>query len=85
MNGFGMYPHNDGEVKRWAAERENAEANRQLALTRACCRLLLSQHDPVKSLGIDRDQLKVVLDFVMHHDPERLRRECEALLSGVAR
>ena len=52
----------------------------ELARTRECCALLLSQHDPVYSLGVDRARLKVLLDFVRHHDPARLRRECEALL-----
>lgn len=80
MNEFGMYPSNTEAARRWAAERENAEARRNLALTRECCALLVSQYDPVFSLGIDRARLKVLLDFVQHHDPARLRRDCEALL-----
>jgi hypothetical protein len=39
--------------------------------------LLVSQHDPVFSLGIDRAALKVLLDFLAHHDTARLRRDCE--------
>jgi len=62
------------------AERENVEARLDLALTRECCALLLSQHDPVHSLGMDREALKVLLDFTRHHDPARLWRECEAIL-----
>ena len=80
MNEFGMYPSNTDAVRRWEAERENAGAQLQLALTRECCKLLVSQYDPVHSLGIDRAALKVLLDFVLHHDPQRLRRECEKLL-----
>lgn len=80
MNEFGMYPSNNDTVRRWMAERDNAEARLALAWTRECCALLLSQHDPVYSLGFDRARLKVLLDFVQHHDPARLRRECEALL-----
>lgn len=80
MNDFGMYPSNTDAARRWTAERENAGAQLELALTRECCRLLVSQCDPVHSLGIDRDALKVLLDFVQHHDTHRLRRECEALL-----
>ena len=80
MNDFGMYPSNTEEVRRWSAERENATARVELARTRECCRLLVSQHDPVHSLGIDRETLRVLLDFVRHHDTSRLRRECEALL-----
>ena len=80
MNEFGMYPSNNDTVRRWMAEYENASAQLELARTRECCALLLSQHDPVYSLGVDRARLKVLLDFVLHHDPARLRRECEALL-----
>ena len=80
MNEFGMYPSNNDTVRRWMAEYENASAQLELARTRECCALLLSQHDPVYSLGVDRARLKVLLDFVRHHDPARLRRECEALL-----
>lgn len=79
MNEFGMYPSNNDTAKRWMAERENAEARLQLARTKECCHLLVSQYDPVFSLGIDRKALKVLLDFVQHHDPARLRKECEAL------
>ena len=80
MNEFGMYPSNNDTVRRWMVEYENASAQLELARTRECCALLLSQHDPVYSLGVDRARLKVLLDFVLHHDPARLRRECEALL-----
>lgn len=84
MNEFGMYPTNNDEVRRWIAEKENATARMELAKTRECCRLLVSQYDPVFSLGIDREKLKVLLSFVQHHDTARLRRECEALLNGDA-
>lgn len=82
MNEFGMYPSNTDAAKRWMAERENADAQLQLARIRECCKLLVSQYDPVFSLGIDREYLKVLLDFVLHHDTARLRRECEAKLKA---
>lgn len=82
MNEFGMYPSNNDAVRRWVAERENADARLALARTRECCNLLVSQYDPVASLGIDRQVLKVLLDFVQHHDPARLRREIEAKATG---
>ena len=84
MNQFGMYPSNTDAAKRWAAERENASARLELAQTWECCRLLLSQHDPVFSLGIDRERLAVLLSFIRHHDTDRLRRECEAILPNPA-
>lgn len=78
MNEFGMYPSNNDTVKRWMAERENATARLELAKTKECCALLVSQYDPVASLGINRDALKILLAFVQHHDPARLRQEIEA-------
>ena len=83
MNPFGLYPSNTEEVRRWEAERENANARLDLARTRECCKLLVSQYNPVRSLGMDRDALKVLLSFVMHHDPDRLRREVEAYLASL--
>lgn len=83
MNRFGMYPNNTEEVRRWEAERENANARLALARTKECCKLLVSQYDPVHSLGIDRDALKVLLSFVTHHDPDRLRREVEAYVASL--
>lgn len=80
MNEFGMYPSNTDEVRHWSSALENASARLELARTRECCRLLISQHDPVHSLGVDREALRVLLDFVRHHDTHRLRRECEAIL-----
>lgn len=83
MNPFGMYPSNNDTVKRWMAESENATARLELARTAECCKLLVSQYEPVTSLGIDRRALEVLLDFVQHHDPARLRRECEGLQKTV--
>jgi hypothetical protein len=80
MHEFGMYPSNTDAARHWSAARENATAQLDLARTRECCRLLISQHDPIFSLGIDRDALKVLLSFVQHHDTSRLRRDCEQLL-----
>jgi len=82
MNEFGMYPTNNDSAKRWMAERENADARLQLAKSRECCNLLVSQHDPVNALGIDREALKVLLNFVQHCDPARLRRDCENFLAS---
>lgn len=84
MNEFGMYPSNDVSVQRWNAERENATARMELERIRACCQLIISQHDPVASLGLDRDRLAVVLNFVRHGDTARLRRDCAAIISSSA-
>jgi len=84
MSDYGMYPGNNDTVKRWRAEGENAAARERLARIHECCKLLLSQHDPVARLDLDRKRLGVVLDFVLHGDPARLRREVEALLTSAS-
>jgi hypothetical protein len=62
-------------VKRWTAERENASARLQLARQAEAINILLSQHEPIHSLGIDREALRVALDFIIHGDKHRLNRE----------
>lgn len=64
-----------GEVRRWKAETENATARLELARIRERSALLISQHDPVNSLGIDREKLRAVLAFLEHGDLKRLERE----------
>ena len=80
MHEFGMYIGNSDKVSRWKAERENASARLEIAQMKEAARLLVSQYDPVHSLGIDRKKLEVLLSFVCHHrDTSRLRRESESL------
>lgn len=67
------------EVARWRAERENASARVALAETEEARAFLLSQHEPVASLGIDREVLRALLDFTRHNDARRLTREVSAL------
>jgi hypothetical protein len=40
---------------------------------------LLSQHDPVAKLGIDREKLRAVLAFVWHGNVDRMERDFAAL------
>lgn len=70
------------DVKRWSAERENADARLELARMREAMALLLTQHEPVASLNVNRDELRVLLNFVRHHDARRLAREVEELKGG---
>lgn len=70
------------EVKRWRAENENASARLELARMKEAIALLLAQHEPVASLGIRRDALRVLLDYVRHHDTHRLAREVEQFTGG---
>ena len=70
----------DAEEKsrRWHAECENASARRDLALIDERCARLISQHEPVALLGIDRERLRLVLNYLRHGDLARLDREFTA-------
>lgn len=68
------------EVARWKAERENATARFEIAGIKRRRVELIMQHDPANYLGIDRDRLRLALDYVViHGDLLRLRREFEEL------
>lgn len=51
-------------VRRWSAERENASARLELHRMRERLALVLSQHEPVASLELDREQLRKVIDYI---------------------
>lgn len=63
------------EVRRWRAESENASARLQLATAKEARATLLSQHEPVASLGMDREALRILLSFTVHGDNKRMHRE----------
>lgn len=63
------------EVRRWRAESENASARLQLATAKEARAALLSNHEPVASLGMDREALRILLSFTVHGDTKRMHRE----------
>lgn len=67
------------EVRRWRAECENASARLELAQNRESRAHLLSQYEPAHSLGIDREVLRILLNFTAHHDVNRMNRELKEL------
>ena len=62
-------------VRRWRAEHENASARLEIANARRNCSFIISQHEPVAKLGIDREKLRAVLAFVWHGDVARMERD----------
>lgn len=64
------------------AESECADARLELAQHAERIAMLLCQHEPVASLGIDRERLRALLKFIRHGDLKRLAREVEALQSA---
>lgn len=67
--------HAHRDKARWRAEGENAAARVQLCIVDESSALLLSQHEPVHSLGINRDQLRILLRYVRGGDVARMNRE----------
>lgn len=67
------------ELRRWRAERENASARVDLAKINEVCARLLSAHEPIASLGMNRDHLRALLAYIHHGDESRLDRELSAL------
>lgn len=67
--------HAEDKTRRWRVEVENATARLELAKIHENCAYLISQHEPVASLGLDREKLRHVLNFIHHGDLERLLRE----------
>jgi hypothetical protein len=75
MSDFSQLMIDEERVRRWNAESENAGAHLEIAKARRNCSYLLSQHDPVAKLGIDREKLRAVLAFVWHGNDARLERD----------
>lgn len=71
------------QKRRWMAERENASARYELAKINEACASILSAHEPVASLGIDRDALRVLISYIHHGDQGRLHRETADYLKGL--
>lgn len=67
--------HAQDDVKRWRAERENASARLQIASYGERVAYLLSQHDPIASLGLDREKLRIVFNYLEHGNITRLYAE----------
>ena len=51
-------------IARWTAERENAGARIALAQLHERMALILSQHEPVAMLKLDRNALRKVIDYI---------------------
>jgi len=65
------------DVDRWHAEWENASARMDIAKMKKAMAHLLSQHEPVHSLGIDREKLRIALSFIQHQDLNRVMRDIQ--------
>ena len=65
----------EDNVLRWKAERENSSARLDLARAKRNCAFLISQHEPVNSLNVNRDVLREILSYIWHGDIKRLEKK----------
>ncbi|NNM52101.1 MAG: hypothetical protein HKM02_07735 [Pseudomonadales bacterium] len=72
----------DEKVRRWTAEHENTAARLELAIMHRNMNYLISQHEPVATLGLDRNMLEIALQFINHGDLGRLDRDLAKLEKG---
>lgn len=68
------------QTARWRAEAENAGARLELAQRNERAAFLISQCEPVASLGMDREHLRAMLSFLRHGDLKHLGRDLAALV-----
>lgn len=83
MNDLAVLHMKQVETVRCRAESENSNARLQLALVEERCAYLISQYEPVAALGLDRERLRLVLDYIRHGDLRRLDRELRKLLGEM--
>lgn len=77
MNDLSILFKAQDKVERWIAERENASARLELARIDENCARLISQHEPLATLGIDREVLKLILRYVKNGNVSGLMRDFE--------
>jgi len=66
--------YREEETRRWRAESENASARLELAHMRERMAFLISQHEPLHGLNLDRETIRKVFTFIergtFDHTPE---------------
>ena len=56
--------YREEEARRWHAESENASARLELAQIRKRMAFLISQHEPLHGLNLDREAVRKVFTFL---------------------
>lgn len=72
----------EARVDRWRAEYNYASSQLDLSTTRRNMKHLISQYEPLNSIDIDRDKLRVVFSYVEHGNITRLKTEIWNLENG---
>lgn len=64
MSDFATYQNRKDITAKHRAEREAATARLELALVHERCAEVMSQHEPLNTLGLDRDAVRRLLSFI---------------------
>lgn len=64
MSDFSEYQNAKEITRRYRAEREAADARLDKAMMQERMAELISQHEPVASMGIDRDKLREAILYI---------------------
>ncbi len=67
------------KTRRWKAERENADARYELAILKEHMAYLISQHEPIFTINIDREVLRLIFSYLTHGSTSRLIEEYKKL------
>jgi len=65
VNDFSNYLHRQTETKLARANSEAASVTVELRLLRERCAELMSQHEPLNDLGVDREKVRQILHYVL--------------------
>ena len=67
--------HNQDITRRWSAENDNASARLQLAQRDERMSYLISQHEPLAKMDLDREKLRLLFHYIKHGNMDRLERD----------
>lgn len=66
MSDFGAYMNAKERTATARAKHDAATATLNLSIFQERCSELISQHEPIASLDVDRDALRKIVQFIYH-------------------
>jgi len=67
------------ETRRWYAEYNYSSAMLDIARISEHMSYLISQHEPLNRIGVDREKLRCLFSYLKHGDLHRLDNDIEKL------
>lgn len=75
MSALNLLFNAEDKVDRWSAEFNYASTKLNLARMNKNMAYLISQYEPINSLGIDRDIIQIIFSYITHGNIKRLERD----------